>query len=139
MPAAVILERHRDWARRGCYGGAPSESDAVHRSRNMMRPRSGAPRVPDPSDGAPHRWTDLPPQPRVLVDFRGGIFDRPPEAFQGGALGPPPQEAHLPFCRPLQIPRVSLLLRQHLEALRADDFLTAKTCFCAGKIICSKR
>ena len=62
----------------------------------------------------------------------------PLRPFRGGLFESPPQEAHLPFCRPLHISRVSLSLRYIMNLLHQDDFLTAKTRFCAGKIIVSK-
>ena len=104
----------------------------------MMRPRPGASRAPDPSVSAPIAGLTYPPNPETQSTSGAEMFDGPPEAFQGGAFESPPQEAHLPFCRPLHISRVSLSLRYIMNLLHQDDFLTAETRFCAGKIIESK-
>ena len=74
----------------GRYGGEPSESEAVHRSRNMMRPRPGASRAPDPSVSAPIAGLTYPPNPETQSTSGAEMSDGPPEAFQGGAFRVPP-------------------------------------------------
>ena len=73
-----------------------------------------------------------------MVDVWRKCLMGPLRPFRGGLFESPPQEAHLPFCRPLHISRVSLSLRYIMNLLHQDDFLTAKTRFCAGKIIVSE-
>ena len=62
----------------------------------------------------------------------GVIFDRPPEAFQGGALGPPPRRPIFPFvdlCKSLGCPPCCLILNLCVQMI----FSQRKLVFAPGK------